>query len=326
MVEVGCQVQVSAGGDLKSMKVSGFTFCRNVVKFDFPVVEAITSILPVVDECIVNVGKSEDETLELVRSIKDPRIKIVESVWDETLTKDGKILGVQQDIALSHCTGDWAFLVQGDEVIHEEDLPAIKRAMAMNIGEGLWRVLKGTGNLAMTAGSAGAGLVMGLLIAGAEMLGKILFRVFEVAFMNRSFNTAKRLWAARDSANALHKRPHAFGEWYRTQVLKAPALAVLTLNSGICGDKMAWLQMYDADGKTPISPEQFGAGTAHLDSLKVWGAKYLRDAGFVFQGTDNLVSALIRSASGQSAIGESFAKNPGSVGAKVWDWTVRAAT
>jgi glycosyltransferase involved in cell wall biosynthesis len=122
-------LQVVAGRESEVMRVSGFTFCRDGVKFDFPVVEAITSILPIVDEFIVNVGKSEDGTLDLVRSIKDPRIKIVESVWDETLTKDGKVFGIQQDIALSHCTGDWAFLVQADEVVHEEDLSALKRAM-----------------------------------------------------------------------------------------------------------------------------------------------------------------------------------------------------
>jgi hypothetical protein len=100
-----------------------------VVKFDFPIVEAITSILPMVDEFVVNVGKSEDETLDIIQSINDGRIKIVESVWDESLRKDGRIFGIQQDIALSHCTGDWAFLVQGDEVIHEEDLPVIRAAL-----------------------------------------------------------------------------------------------------------------------------------------------------------------------------------------------------
>src|SRR3990167_3765376 len=70
------------------MKVSGFTFVRNVVKYDYPVVESIRSILPIVDEFIVNVGRCEDGTLELIRSIGDPKIKIVESVWDETLRKD----------------------------------------------------------------------------------------------------------------------------------------------------------------------------------------------------------------------------------------------
>ena len=73
------------------MTVSGFTFCRNAVKYDYPVVESIKSALPLCDEFIVNVGRCEDGTLELIRSIRDPRIKIVESVWDESLRKDGLI-------------------------------------------------------------------------------------------------------------------------------------------------------------------------------------------------------------------------------------------
>lgn len=111
------------------MKVSGFTFCRNVIKYDFPILESIQSILPIVDEYVVNVGKSEDDTLDLIRSIKDDRIKIVETVWDNRIQKDGQVFGIQQDIALSHCTGDWAFLLQADEVVHEDDLEVIKQAM-----------------------------------------------------------------------------------------------------------------------------------------------------------------------------------------------------
>ena len=111
------------------MKVSGFTFCRNAVRYDYPVVESIRSILPIVDEFVVNVGRCEDGTLELIRSISDPKIRIVESVWDETLRKDGLIYSQQTNISLSHCTGDWAFYLQADEVIHEDDLPKIVRAM-----------------------------------------------------------------------------------------------------------------------------------------------------------------------------------------------------
>jgi hypothetical protein len=48
------------------MKVAGFTFIRNAVKNDYPIVEAINSILPVCDEFVVALGKSEDETDELI--------------------------------------------------------------------------------------------------------------------------------------------------------------------------------------------------------------------------------------------------------------------
>jgi glycosyltransferase involved in cell wall biosynthesis len=105
-----------------------------VVKYVYPVVVSIRSILPVVDEFIVNVGRCDDGTLELMRSIGDSKIKIVESVWDETLRKDGLIYAQQTNIALAHCTGDWAFYIQADEVVHEDDLPAIQDAMRRHLG------------------------------------------------------------------------------------------------------------------------------------------------------------------------------------------------
>lgn len=111
------------------MKVSGFTFCRNAVKYDYPILESIRSVLPLCDEFIVNVGRCEDGTLELIQSIRDPKIKIVESVWDDSLRKDGLIYSQQTNIALAHCTGDWAFYIQADEVVHEDDLPVIRQAM-----------------------------------------------------------------------------------------------------------------------------------------------------------------------------------------------------
>jgi glycosyltransferase involved in cell wall biosynthesis len=116
------------------MNVSGFTFCRNAVKYDYPLVESIRSVLPVCDEFIVNVGRCEDGTLELIRSIRDPKIKIVESVWDESLRKDGLIYSQQTNIALAQCTGDWAFYIQADEVVHEDDLPRIQEAMRRHRG------------------------------------------------------------------------------------------------------------------------------------------------------------------------------------------------
>jgi hypothetical protein len=111
------------------MKLSGFTFVRNAIKHDYQIEESIRSALPIVDEYVVNVGRSEDGTLELVRSIDSPKIKIIETVWDDNLRTDGRLFGMQQDIALANCTGDWAFLLQADEVVHEHDLPVITDAL-----------------------------------------------------------------------------------------------------------------------------------------------------------------------------------------------------
>ncbi len=112
-----------------TLKISGFSFIRNAIRYDFPIVEAITSVLPIVDEFVVNVGKSDDGTLALIQSIGSRKIHIIETEWDDALREDGKIFGMQQDVALSHCTGDWAILVQGDEVLHEDDYPEMLRAM-----------------------------------------------------------------------------------------------------------------------------------------------------------------------------------------------------
>jgi len=111
------------------MKISGFTIIRNALKYDFPVVEAITSVLPICDEFVVAVGKSEDDTLSLIRSIKSDKIKILETVWDEALRKDGKVMAVETNKALAACSGDWCHYIQADEVVHEKDLERIRRSI-----------------------------------------------------------------------------------------------------------------------------------------------------------------------------------------------------
>ncbi len=106
-------------------KISGFTFVRNTVRFDYPIVESIKSILPIVDEFIVNVGPEEDVTLSLIESIGDPKIKIIRSQWNPNLDTGGYLFAQQTNIALFNCTGRWAFYLQADEVVHEGDLPLI---------------------------------------------------------------------------------------------------------------------------------------------------------------------------------------------------------
>lgn len=113
------------------MKVTGFTFIRNAVKYDFPVIASITSILPVCTDFVVVVGKSDDDTLSLLRSIPSTKIRIIESEWDDNLREGGKVLAVETNKALSAIDPDtdWCFYLQADEVIHERDLPTIEAGM-----------------------------------------------------------------------------------------------------------------------------------------------------------------------------------------------------
>src|SRR5476651_961389 len=119
------------------MKVAGFTFIRNAVKNDYPIVEAITSILPVCDEFIVALGNSDDETGDLIRGINSPKIKIIDTVWDDTLREGGTVFAAQTDIAFNNISpeSDWAFYIQGDECVHEKYLPLIKKEMEENLAD-----------------------------------------------------------------------------------------------------------------------------------------------------------------------------------------------
>lgn len=112
------------------MKISGFTIIKNAVQNDYPILEAITSILPVVDEMVVAVGDSTDDTEALIRSIQSDKIRIVPSVWDTSINKGGSVLAVETNKAFQHISpdSDWAFYIQGDEVVHEKYHPAIRAA------------------------------------------------------------------------------------------------------------------------------------------------------------------------------------------------------
>lgn len=113
------------------MKVSGFTFIRNAIKYDYPVVEAITSILPLCDEFVVAVGNSEDSTRGLIERIGSPKIRIIDTIWDDSLREGGRVLAVETDKAFDALSpdSDWAFYIQGDEVLHEQYHLPLKNAM-----------------------------------------------------------------------------------------------------------------------------------------------------------------------------------------------------
>lgn len=115
------------------MKVSGFTFIRNAIKYDYPVVEAITSVLPLCDEFVVAVGNSEDNTRDLIEGIGSPKIKIIDTVWDDSLREGGRVLAVETDKAFDALSSDsdWAFYIQGDEVLHEQYIDPLKKAMLL---------------------------------------------------------------------------------------------------------------------------------------------------------------------------------------------------
>jgi len=112
-----------------SVRVSGFSIIRNGQMYGYPFVEAISSILPLCDEFIVNVGVSEDDTLAIVKSINSSKLIVLERAWDMSLREGGMLISVETNHALARCTGDWCFYIQADEVLHDKYYPIVRAAM-----------------------------------------------------------------------------------------------------------------------------------------------------------------------------------------------------
>jgi len=107
------------------MKISGFTFVRNAFLLSYPLEESIKSLLDICNEVIIAVGKSEDETLQFLLSLNNPKLLIIETIWDEKLNRNGIIYSQQTNLALDRCSGNWCIYLQADEVLHENDYQQI---------------------------------------------------------------------------------------------------------------------------------------------------------------------------------------------------------
>jgi len=114
------------------MKIAGFTYVRNGFDYGVPFLESIQSVLPICDEFIVAVGDSNDGTREAIVALNDPKIKIIDTIWDMQLRVGGKVFAQQANIALDQITADWAFHIQSDEVMHEKDLAYIQAQIALH--------------------------------------------------------------------------------------------------------------------------------------------------------------------------------------------------
>jgi len=113
------------------MYVSGFTIARNVVKADYPIKEAIYSILPLCNEVVVAIGKSDDNTQAYIESFNEPKIKIINTIWDDTLREGGKVLAHETNKALAaiNPNADWCFYIQADECLADEGIENLKKEM-----------------------------------------------------------------------------------------------------------------------------------------------------------------------------------------------------
>ncbi len=114
---------------MSQASISGFTFIRNGVELGFPFEASIRSLLPLVDEFVVVVGKSNDDTLSRIHAIGSPKIRVIETIWNERMADRGFVYAQQKMIAQYACTGDWAFYLEGDELVHQAELANIRASV-----------------------------------------------------------------------------------------------------------------------------------------------------------------------------------------------------
>ncbi|NID13858.1 hypothetical protein [Luteibacter yeojuensis] len=169
----------------------------------------------------------------------------------------------------------------------------IKRAMDLNLASGTYDVLKSAGGLALTGLSAGTvSTVVNVAFSVVEALVLLSWRAHDYFYLATFREEARAHWAARNGNTPFHARPTAFNDWYRPMALRVPVVPCLTLLSGVCGDKMRLLRMFDKEGEV-ITQARFDAGVKHLDRLKGWGTKYLSDVGYRFGSEDPALAKLI---------------------------------
>ena len=177
---------------------------------------------------------------------------------------------------------------------------SIKRAMWMSVGKGLYDLLKGGLKLGLEFASYGAGAIVTLVQSIVEAVVKTVWKMIEVSRLRKFFDEARELWATHKDPGALHTRPIAFNQWLKAHSLMLPVLPVLALNTGVTGNKMLFLQMYQSDNRV-VSQSQFDKGVTYLDGLKDWGSTYLKECGFSFSSADKTVTGLLSMAKNQAA-------------------------
>jgi len=119
---------------MKPISISGFSFIRNGTQLGFPFIESIRSLLPLVDEFVIAVGEGSDDTLQRIQALAEPKIRIIPTRWNERMQDRGFVYAQQKMLAQFACTGDWAFYLEGDEVLHEAEIDTIRASVQRHHG------------------------------------------------------------------------------------------------------------------------------------------------------------------------------------------------
>jgi len=109
---------------------------------DYCIVPSIRSVLPVVDKVLINDGGSTDGTKNAIVNIGSPKVHITTRKWKH----DKGFWARERNFLIEQVDTDWILLVDGDEALHEEDYPKIRRAIASDNKAFAFKIIHFFGN------------------------------------------------------------------------------------------------------------------------------------------------------------------------------------
>jgi hypothetical protein len=172
----------------------------------------------------------------------------------------------------------------------------IEKVMTNNILSGLWSTIKGAIQMALAATIPGIQSLVSAMATGVEWVIKFFMRLSELASLKLFLLTAKtKFLQERERTTIEDGSPHRtvhergglihdlerFKDFYQEGCNASPIIAMLTLNTGICGSQWQLQSMFSDIGM--LGQKEFDSGTAYFSRLKKFGYDYLADCGFRFR-------------------------------------------
>lgn len=112
--------------------ITGINIFRNCIENGYPFVEAILSVYPLVDEFLLNDGGSTDGTLEALHRLEAeyPKIRVYTIPDTPNIRWDSCSNQINQ--LIKQACGEYIYLGNADELLHEEDIKDITKFIYEN--------------------------------------------------------------------------------------------------------------------------------------------------------------------------------------------------
>jgi hypothetical protein len=175
---------------------------------------------------------------------------------------------------------------------------AIERHMNLAIGKGLFTAIQGGAKIGLQFLTGAASSIVDLVAAFIELAVRVFKRIREGARMSKWIDEVKEVCKNvehRDGVArpAIVTKDSEFTELFKRGCKASVCIPMMTLNSGVAGDQMMFMKMFDDTGRC-VTQGSFNAATAFFSRLKEVGKQYLRSTGFQFTSTCDQAAAWMK--------------------------------